>query len=84
MITESILSVFLAIPRLLVSILPAIEAQLPENIFDGVSNLLYGVAFIIPVGALLPILLVSFSVDIFRVFMAIIVRIKSFIPTMGD
>jgi hypothetical protein len=84
MITEAILSIFLAIPRFIVSILPSVEAQLPDNVFAGMNTFLYGVAFILPVAALLPILIVSFSVDIFRVFMALAVRIKSFIPFMGD
>ena len=84
MITEAILSVFFAIPALIISILPTVEAQLPEDIFADFGSLLYGVAWVFPVSAVLPILTVSFGVDIFRIIMAVAVRGKSFIPTMGD
>jgi hypothetical protein len=83
MITEAILSVFLAIPRFLVSILPTVAVRLPENIFDTLENFLYGVAWFLPITALLPILLLSFAVDIFRAVMALFVRVKSSLPFMG-
>jgi hypothetical protein len=84
MITEAIINVFLSIPRLLVSVLPTVDTQIPDGVFSGMTALLYGIAWALPLTALMPILIITFGLDIFRVIMAIIVRIKSFIPTMGD
>jgi hypothetical protein len=83
MITESILNIFMFIPRIIIGLLPTIPAKIPENVFSTVDNLLYGIGYVLPMTALAPIFIISFAIDGFRVIMAIIVRIKSFIPTLG-
>jgi hypothetical protein len=84
MITEAILTVFLAIPKFIISVLPTVSVELPENVFDGLKGILNVVGYLIPIAALIPIIIVSFGMDCFKVVMALVVRIKSFIPGMGD
>jgi len=62
---------------------PVIELVIPENILSGASEVFRAVTFLFPVYALLPIPIISISMDLFQITMAILVRVKSFIPTMG-
>ena len=84
MITESILNAFMFIPALAISLLPTIPAIIPDTVFDNVNSIFYGIGYVFPIVALLPIFAISLSVDLFRVVFALIVRIKSFIPNLGD
>ena len=83
MLLEAVISLLLFIPNMILSMIPTIEINLPENIFSGVSGILGTVGYLFPVTALLPIIVVSIALDVARVVVAIIIRIKSFIPTMG-
>jgi hypothetical protein len=84
MITEAILNVFMVIPNIIIALLPEVKAVIPDGVFDGVNNVLYGIGYVLPMYALVPIFVISFALDGFKVVMALVVRIKSFIPTMGD
>ena len=84
MILEAIFSLLLFIPKLIFSLIPTISIEIPENVFAGVSGVIGVVAYLFPIGALLPILVLSLTLDSARIIMAIIVRIKSFIPGMGS
>jgi hypothetical protein len=84
MITEAILNVFMVIPLIAITLLPSIPAMIPQGVFDGANNVLYGIGYVLPMKGLLPIFVISFAIDGFRVVMAMVVRIKSFIPAMGD
>lgn len=84
MITQKVLDVFMFIPSLIIDLVPEFTTSIPENVFDGVNTVLYGIGYVLPMTALAPIFIISFAVDNFRVVIALIVRIKSFIPTMGD
>jgi hypothetical protein len=50
---------------------------------SGISEVFGMVSYLFPVAALLPIIIMSIALDTFRIIMAIVVRIKSFIPSMG-
>lgn len=63
--------------------LPDINFSIPDNAFAGLEYIFSGVAYFLPVKALLPIVLVDFSISSFHIVWSIILRIKSFIPTMG-
>lgn len=86
MITELIINVFLFPVRLLLTLLSnyGIDISIPDNVFNALSDIVSGVTYVFPIFALLPIFGVKLSLYIFKIVVAIIVRTKSFIPTMGS
>lgn len=83
MITEALLSFFLFPLKLILTALPEVHVSIPDNIFNGINSFLGGVVYIVPVPELLPILTISLALRTFKIFWALGIRIKSFIPTMG-
>lgn len=84
MITDFIINVFCAIPNLLLDNIEVITLEIPENIFNGFDSILNLLGFMFPVSGLLPILIISFSIKSFQLIWSLVLRIKSFIPTMGS
>ena len=83
MLIDSFISIVFSPVYALLSLLPDIDLSLPDNIFNSVSSVLANVAYVLPVVALMPIFVISLSLSIFRASWSLIIRIKSFIPTMG-
>lgn len=85
MITDLIINAFLAIPYLLLNSLSALDfsLSLPTDFFKTLNSLAYGIGFVLPVSGLLPIAAITLGLQVFQIAWAIILRIKSFIPTMG-
>lgn len=85
MITDLIINVIFAIPYALLSSMQGLDfnLELPSNFFNTLENLSSGVGYVIPVAKLLPIFVVTIALYSFRIVWAIIIRVKSFIPTMG-
>ncbi|MDE6775299.1 MAG: hypothetical protein K2J37_03230 [Ruminococcus sp.] len=83
MITDMILNILFYLPLMLVKALPKINFSLPDNVFDGIDTFLSNVGYILPINALMPILVSSLAISVFKISWALIIRIKSFIPTMG-
>lgn len=83
MITEALINVFLFLPKLLLQALPDIDISIPKDIFDTLQNFLLNLEYIFPIVELLPILVISISLSLFKIAWALVIRIKSFIPTMG-
>ncbi len=87
MITDMIINALLAVPygllKGLSSVLPDINFKLPEDAFNGIMQFLRTAAYILPIKSLLVWLLFSIVLDNFRIIWAFILRVKSFIPTMG-
>lgn len=83
MITDLIINLLLKTPLMLLDLLPDIDVSLPDNVFDGVNTFFANVAYALPVLQLMPILIISNALMLFRVAWALVIRIKSFIPTMG-
>ena len=83
MITDLIINLLLKIPLMLLELLPDIDVSLPENVFDGINTFFANVGYALPVLQLMPILIISNALMLFRVAWALVIRIKSFIPTMG-
>lgn len=63
--------------------LPNIEFSIPDNILDGFVYIAQYINYFVPVAELMPILAISVSLSVFHIVWAIVLRIKSFIPTMG-
>lgn len=83
MITDKILNILFYFPLLLAKALPDMDFSIPDNVFNGFNTFLFNVGYIIPIKALMPILVSSFAISTLKIMWALIIRIKSFIPTMG-
>lgn len=83
MIVDAILDLILSIPLALLDTLPDINLEISDNVFSGMETFFANVAYALPVVQLLPILIISNALMLFRVAWAIVIRVKSFIPTMG-
>ncbi len=83
MITESILNILCFIPINLLNSMEGISISIPDNVFNGLNSILGCLGFIFPIKGLLLIFTISFAIKSFQVIWALIIRIKSFIPTMG-
>lgn len=86
MITDVIISIIIAPVYGLFSLLslPVVGTlEIPEDVFNGLFGFISNVAYIFPVQHLLTILIFSAVLDHFTTIWALILRIKSFIPTMG-
>lgn len=56
---------------------------IPENVLDTLVSILAFAVYVLPMGTIITIIKVRLGIAAFRLTMAIIVRAKSFIPTMG-
>lgn len=83
MITDSLINIFLFLPRQLLGLLPDISIEFPEGLVETFSEWLEMLSWAFPIVALMPIFLISFALSAFKIAWALIIRIKSFIPTMG-
>lgn len=84
MITEIIINLFLKLFQGFISILPSLNFTIPDNIINTISNFFNGITYFFPIKALLPILTFSIALTGFRILYSLMLRVKSFIPGMGD
>jgi len=84
MITSTIVYFFISFCKSLITSLPSLEFALPTNIFQACNSLFGLLGYFMPVSALAPILIGSFALDNFRLIYAILLRIKSFVPTISS
>lgn len=61
-----------------------VSISIPEQVYNAMDLLFGSLGFLLPVKLLLPILVISGTLEIARLVVAIVCRIKSFIPTMGN
>lgn len=83
MITEGILNILAFLPNTLLNSINTISLSIPDNIFSGLDSIFNCLGFLFPISGLLIILTLSFTIKSFQIIWSIILRIKSFIPTMG-
>lgn len=84
MITELILTPFIFIAKLIISLLPDFVVDLPESIMHGINVLSQNVGYILPISGLIRIFNFYLLFLLFRFGFSLVIRIKSFIPTMGN
>ena len=84
MITTIILNFFINIVNGLLNMLPDMNFIIPSNVADTICNVVSGACYFLPILLLLPLMAFSLSWGIFKLVWAIILRVKSFVPTMGD
>lgn len=83
MITDGILQLLSSPFILFIGLLPDTTLGLNTGAITAIAEILVGVNYILPVAGLLPILVISLALKGFQIALALIIRIKSFIPTMG-
>lgn len=83
MITNAIVDVLLAPVLILVDLLPAVDVSIPDTAFNNMSSAFDCIGFVLPVSVICPVLVMRIGLKTARSVMALVVRIKSFIPTMG-
>ena len=83
MITNAIVNVLLAPVLILVELLPAVDVSIPDTAFNNMASVFDCIGFVLPVSVICPVLVMRIGLKTARSVMALVVRIKSFIPTMG-
>ncbi len=84
MIFDNFIKFLLRPVDLLIALLPSFnDFTIPQTALNSIGDLLGGLGYIVPWTGILPIIFISASWVSFRILWAIILRIKSFIPTMG-
>lgn len=63
--------------------LPTLNFTIPVDIFTNIGGFFNGVAFFLPVSALLVLFQLKMLVLTFRIFWSLVMRVKSFIPTIS-
>lgn len=86
MITDFIISIIVLPVYSLFSVfsLPVVgNIAIPDDAFEALKKILTNIGYIVPLEIIIPIFLISAVLDHFTAIWALILRIKSFIPTMG-
>lgn len=85
LIIDSIINVLLFLPYQLLSGLDSLNFSFsfPDNIYDTLYNLTVGVAYVLPLKWLLIVFAVRTAVYFWRIPYSIVLRIKSFIPSIS-
>lgn len=86
MVTEQIITILMAPVFGLLDLLPAVSGDFIEGwayIKSILVDIFTGLGCFIPLGSLAPLLYCVVALHVFRIILAIIIRIKSFIPLMG-
>lgn len=63
--------------------LPTLNFTIPTDLFNNISGFFNGVAFFLPIAPLLVLFQLKMLVVTFRIFWSLVMRVKSFIPTIS-
>lgn len=63
--------------------LPTLSISIPFTVFDVFQDIFYSINFFLPMNTIIAIFEIKLSLIAFRIAYSIILRIKSFIPTLG-
>ncbi len=84
MITDALLAFLLIFPHMLVSSLDTISSiVIPQYTFNWWFEVFYTLNYIFPVSTVMGIFLISFVIKTFQITWSLLLRVKSFVPTMG-
>ena len=85
MITDAIINAFLFVPYLLLSGISSFNFNLtfPADMFEIIKDITCGVVYVLPVARLFVLFQITIALYTFKIAVALVVRAKSFIPTMG-
>ena len=83
MITDAIISGFLAFPLTLLGLLPDVSFEIPAGVFNWLFDIASAVGYLLPISTVVEIFGIFLAIKAFQIVWALLLRIKSFIPTMG-
>lgn len=83
MIIDAIFSVILAVPNALLGALGSVSLSIPGGFIQGLGSVFSSINYFVPIRSLLPIVVIELAVIGFKIIWAIVLRVKSFIPSMG-
>lgn len=86
MITENIITIIMAPVFGLLNLLPTVSNEFLEGwayVREILVDIFTGIGCFIPLSALAPLLYAVLALHVFRIVLAVIVRIKSFLPFWG-
>lgn len=84
MIIDAILGVVLAIPNMLLDSIGDLSVSIPDGVFSFLDWMLPSLNYWLPISSLVPLIVIELAVMGFKIIWAIVLRVKSFIPTMGS
>lgn len=86
MITENLITILMSPVFGLLGLLPNVSGDFLEGwayVKTILIDIFTGIGCFIPLGSLAPLIYAVISLHVFRIILAVIVRIKSFIPLWG-
>lgn len=83
-IVDAFFNLLLAPIKLLISALPTIGVSMPDGVFEALTDTMAFIGYMLPVQTIITCFGIRLGMSAFRQTVAIIVRVKSFIPTMGS
>ena len=84
MITELIIYPFIMLAKLLLSLVPSMDIDVSDSFLNGLDKITQSVGYILPIPALVNAFNIYLSFLALRLAFSIVMRVKSFIPTMGN
>lgn len=84
MITDMILKLLIMPVIVLIESVSAIGFTIPAGVFNGLLLLSENLGYIFPISSILPVFVLKMLLRNARIIWAMIIRVKSFIPTMGN
>lgn len=83
MLFDIFIRLFTAPIRGLLMILPSLSIEIPPDVFLQINEYFELACFFLPMEAVMLVLTIKLGLYVFRLAMAVINAVKSFIPTMG-
>lgn len=84
MITDAILKLLTMPVIVLIESVSVIGFTIPVGVFNGLLLLSENLGYIFPISSILPVFVLKMLLRNARIIWAMVIRVKSFIPTMGD
>lgn len=84
MITETLINTLLQPIIVLLANMETLSINIPRGVENGIVSLTSGLAYIFPMKSIIPIIGIRLGIQMFHISWSLILRIKSFIPTMGN
>ena len=83
MILDAVIGAFIAPVSYLFMMIQSFTFEISADVFNGLYTLFANIGYIFPIAGLFPIFVVTFTLKGLQISWALLIRIKSFIPTMG-
>ena len=83
MITELLFNILFAPLMLMVGVMPEIKGTVDRSFIVLFARMISSVAYFIPLNSVMKYLIASIMLDITHIVWKIVLRVKSFVPTMG-